>query len=61
LVDRALRLATAPSERSVVGMRICIIGGTGHISTSLVTYCPAGPRGHLFQSRAQWNVPEGAG
>ena len=26
----------APSERTVSGMRICIIGGTGHISTSLV-------------------------
>jgi len=35
-LDSVLRLALASSERTVPGMRICIIGGTGHISASLV-------------------------
>ena len=37
-LDGAARLATAPSERNVAGMRICVIGGTGDISTGLATF-----------------------
>jgi len=35
-LDSVQKLTLASSKRTVSGMRICIIGGTGHISTSLV-------------------------